>query len=279
MAINKIYYGNQTLIDLTEDNIARTDVLNGKYFHLRDGTQTTGQMANNGAISGNISTKSGTINIPAGYTSGGTIGISSTEQSKIIAGNIKTGITLLGQQGSFTSDANATATDILLDKTAYVNGSKITGTMLDYTSFPLYCQDIRTQIITYTPSSGNDGQQLYIPAYNLGRPVKLLIVSLYIADEITALYTSSNGTRYFIVGIYTRDPLLVNSSGAARNHYYAAARAQLSSSKARTLYQISPTANYFTLENESGLASGNAYINLTESYFRKNASYEMLIGG
>ena len=96
MAINKIYYGNQTLIDLTEDNIARTDVLNGKYFHLRDGTQTTGQMANNGAISGNISTKSGTINIPAGYTSGGTIGISSTEQSKIIAGNIKTGITLLG---------------------------------------------------------------------------------------------------------------------------------------------------------------------------------------
>ena len=40
------------------------------------------------------------MNIPAGYTTGGTVSISSTEQAKIIAGNIKSGVTLLGVAGS-----------------------------------------------------------------------------------------------------------------------------------------------------------------------------------
>ena len=60
-------------------------------------------MANNGSTSGTISTKAGTVSIPAGYTSGGTVKISDTEQAKIIAGNIKSGVTILGQTGSLTS--------------------------------------------------------------------------------------------------------------------------------------------------------------------------------
>jgi hypothetical protein len=45
------------------------------------------------------------------------------------AGNIKVGVTIAGVTGTFTSDANATAAQILSGKTAYVNGSKITGTI------------------------------------------------------------------------------------------------------------------------------------------------------
>ena len=59
-------------------------------------------MPNNGSTSGTISTKAGTVTVPAGYTSGGTIGISGTEQQKIIAGNIKSGVTILGQAGSLS---------------------------------------------------------------------------------------------------------------------------------------------------------------------------------
>ena len=43
--------------------------------------------------------------------------------------NIKSGVTIFGQTGTFTSDATATASQILSGKTAYVKGNKITGTM------------------------------------------------------------------------------------------------------------------------------------------------------
>ena len=59
-------------------------------------------MANNGSTSGTISTKAGTVTIPAGYTTGGTVAISSTEQAKVIASNIKSGVTLLGVAGSLS---------------------------------------------------------------------------------------------------------------------------------------------------------------------------------
>ena len=43
MAINKVVYGNQTLIDLTTDTVASSDdILAGKVGHLRDGTVVTG---------------------------------------------------------------------------------------------------------------------------------------------------------------------------------------------------------------------------------------------
>ena len=54
----------------------------------------------NGDVSGTISTKAGTVVIPAGQTTGGTVGIASAEQDKIIAGNIRSGVTLLGVPGT-----------------------------------------------------------------------------------------------------------------------------------------------------------------------------------
>ena len=50
-----------------------------------------------------------------------------TKPATLVAANIKTGVTIGGVQGSFTSDGTAVAGDILNGKTAYVNGSKITG--------------------------------------------------------------------------------------------------------------------------------------------------------
>lgn len=80
-------------------DIASSDVLTGKTGFGSTGS-ISGSMANNGSTSGTISTKAGTVTIPAGYTSGGTVSISSTEQAKITASNIKSGVTLLGVAGS-----------------------------------------------------------------------------------------------------------------------------------------------------------------------------------
>lgn len=138
--VNQVGLADGTiLIDLTTDTAEQADVLSGKYFHLKtgervagtctynadtsdanasaseilqgrtayvNGNKITGEMANNGAVSGTIATKDGTYVVPAGYHNGlGSVGIDATEQAKIIASNIKSGITILGVEGEYSGEA------------------------------------------------------------------------------------------------------------------------------------------------------------------------------
>lgn len=91
--------GTAKFYDTAGADAAAGDILTGKTAYNSSGS-ISGSMANNGSTGGTISTKAGSVTIPAGYTSGGTVSISSTEQSKIIASNIKSGVTILGQAGS-----------------------------------------------------------------------------------------------------------------------------------------------------------------------------------
>lgn len=94
--------GTAKFYDTADGDAAAGNILTGKSAYNSSG-KVDGSMANNGSTGGTISTKAGTVSIPAGYTSGGTVSISSTEQAKIIAGNIKSGVTILGQAGSLTT--------------------------------------------------------------------------------------------------------------------------------------------------------------------------------
>lgn len=139
MAINKVIYGGNTLIDITDTTALAAQVLSGYYFYGRDGVKTegsctynadtsgatalagdilygetayangnliTGSMTNNGAVTGTISLKAQEYTIPQGYHDGsGKVSISSTEQAKIIAENIKQGVTILGVEGSYSGQA------------------------------------------------------------------------------------------------------------------------------------------------------------------------------
>ena len=91
--------GTAKFFDTADADAAAGNILTGKKAYGASGA-IDGSMANNGSTSGTISTKAGTVTIPAGYTTGGTVSISSTEQAKIIASNIKSGVTILGQAGS-----------------------------------------------------------------------------------------------------------------------------------------------------------------------------------
>lgn len=93
--------GTAKFYDTASADITSADVLTGKTGFGANGS-VSGSMANNGSTSGTISTKAGTVNIPAGYTSGGTVSISETERNKIVAANIKSGVTILGQAGSLS---------------------------------------------------------------------------------------------------------------------------------------------------------------------------------
>lgn len=62
------------------------------------------------------------------------------KQTYLIPDNIRKGITLLGVTGTFegevnTNDADAIAEDILINKTAYVKGEKVTGTIPKYLGY------------------------------------------------------------------------------------------------------------------------------------------------
>lgn len=93
--------GTAKFYDTAGADLSGADLLTGKTAFGPSGS-ISGSMANNGSTSGTISTKAGTVTIPAGYTTGGTVSISSTEQAKIIASNIKSGVTILGQAGGLT---------------------------------------------------------------------------------------------------------------------------------------------------------------------------------
>lgn len=91
--------GTAKFYDTADGDAAAGNILTGKRAYGSSGA-IDGSMANNGSTGGTISTKAGTVTVPAGYTTGGTVSISSTEQAKIIASNIKSGVTILGQAGS-----------------------------------------------------------------------------------------------------------------------------------------------------------------------------------
>ena len=155
---NKVIYGGQTLIDLTGDDVTRADVASGKQFHLptgeittgtntydadtsdatavaaeilvdktayKNGSKLTGTMPNRGQQTGTISTKAGSVTIQQGYHDGsGSVSIDSTEQAKLIATNIREGVTILGVEGSMSGSEDMAATSASI--TPYTTSQTIT---------------------------------------------------------------------------------------------------------------------------------------------------------
>lgn len=95
--IPKVGGGTAKFYDATDCDAADGNVLTGKKYVGSSG-ESTGSMANNGATGGTIGTKAGTYTIPSGYTSGGTVSL--TNVSDCVSGNILSGKSILGVNGS-----------------------------------------------------------------------------------------------------------------------------------------------------------------------------------
>jgi hypothetical protein len=91
--------GTAKFYDTASADVSASDLLTGKTAFGASGS-VSGSMANNGSTSGTISTKAGTVTIPAGYTTGGTVSLASSAISDLVAGNLLTGKTVLGVSGS-----------------------------------------------------------------------------------------------------------------------------------------------------------------------------------
>ena len=89
--------GTAKFFDTASADFAAGDLLSGKTAFGASGS-VPGSMADNGSTSGTIGTVNGTVSIPAGYTSGGTVSL--TNVSDCVAGNILSGKSILGINGN-----------------------------------------------------------------------------------------------------------------------------------------------------------------------------------
>lgn len=141
--INKVIFGGNTLIDLTADTVDAAHLLSTYTAHDRsgaiitgtctynadtsdatatadeilstktayvNGSKVTGSMPNRGAVTGTITTKAQQYTIQQGYHDGsGKVSIASSEQAKIIAGNIRQGVSILGVEGTMSGQEDVHA--------------------------------------------------------------------------------------------------------------------------------------------------------------------------
>lgn len=141
--VNKVIYGGNTLIDLTNDTVTADKILSGFTAHAasgapitgsctydadtsdatatvaeilsgktayKNGSKLTGTMPNRGAVTGTIASLNDTYTIQNGYHDGsGTVGISATEKEKIVASNIREGVEILGVRGTMSGSEDVKA--------------------------------------------------------------------------------------------------------------------------------------------------------------------------
>ena len=100
-------------VDASDATASVGEVLEGETFAAGAGhVLLTGTMPRRGGVTGYISDVSSPYTIAAGYHDGsGTVGIDSTEAGKLIASNIKNGVTILGVTGNYAGEPASVETN------------------------------------------------------------------------------------------------------------------------------------------------------------------------
>jgi hypothetical protein len=184
MAISKVVYGGDTLIDLTADTITKDKLLKGVTAHgadgekitgtceydadtsdatatedeilngktaYKNGVKLTGRMPINGAVNGIISEKDEVYKIPVGNHDGsGTVQISNSEKAKLIPSNIRDGVEILGVTGTMSGSEGVSS------QSKHVTPSTEVQTVLPDTGYT-HLSQVTVAAIPYSESNNPAG--------------------------------------------------------------------------------------------------------------------------
>lgn len=190
--VSKVIYGNETIMDISDDTVVASALLSGYTAHdgsgapitgsctfdantkdatalvgeilygktaYKNGSKLTGTMPNIGKQTSYLSTASGSIAIQQGYHDGsGTVALGTADKTALISANIREGVTILGILGTMSGseDVKATSTNVTPYTTSKTYNPNQFG---DYNYFSQFVVDA---IATSTAVNGGGGVTMTI---------------------------------------------------------------------------------------------------------------------
>ena len=211
--------GNANVVDTSSGDATAAQILSGKKAYV-DGKLVTGSIASLAAKTYTPGTSNQTI--AAGKYLSGAQTIAGDADLK--AANIKSGVELFGVTGTYTSDANATAAQILSGKKAYVDGKLVTGTRTaQNNSYKIigrqvdnhskaastagfnYTSTATGKVIIFVGGAGDSGSFSSYYSYAVTKNGTAVTAT---ANNINAW----NGTAYYTFNVVNGDVIAVSSS-------------------------------------------------------------------
>ena len=186
------------LKDQTSGTATAAQILTGKTAYV-NGALVTGTMANKGAVTSTLNA-GGSYTIPAGYHNG---------SGKVTANSL----------ASQTS-ATATAAQILTGKTAYVNGSKVTGTMASKGTLNWKPTTSTTATVAAGYYSGGtlDSSAAYNAGYTAGKSATQIVnLGSGTSFDVTSYSGYQNFTTSNFITCITNVKVTKNTYGEAKS--------------------------------------------------------------
>ena len=243
-ALNELYTNYNNL--LSKGDASAANILTGKKVLVK-GKEVTGTMANNGSVSKALAA-GGSYTIPKGYHDG---------TGKVTANS------LVSQ-----TSATATAAQILSGKTAYVNGSKITGTMTNKAGTTVKASavssdDNNTYLTIPTAGYYDQNSKVYSESSNIGNKV------IKLGGAGTYNLSTYSGYKDFKIN---QNIFIVSSGASVESETYHNGSGNYNGNQYDRASYTAPSASYNASNGVLTVSAGSIKVSSSGVFYNNNGT-------